>query len=174
MLAPLLDGAIVVGSNPAFDRDFLRPFLRRHGQAYTCHYWPVCVRTMAARFLVGQRAGYGISWNALAHEVRSTAKFHPKWPMDRPKIFEQGEGLSLVPMPHLPWSSGDVAGCVGIDARPPCPPDSVRRRPPLPPLSTPVHGSLLLPDRRWPGPEPTRRSRLYRTHRSPRRRQGTP
>ena len=116
LLAPLLDGAVVVGCNPAFDRDFLRPFLRQHGQAYTCHYRPVCVTTMAAGFLFGQHAGYGIGWNALAHEVRRTAKFHPEWPMNQPKIFEQGEGYSLAPMPHLPWSSDDVAVSVGIDA----------------------------------------------------------
>ncbi|GAA4391412.1 hypothetical protein GCM10023088_68540 [Actinomadura verrucosospora] len=63
---------------------------------------PLLDGAIAARFLVGLRAGYGIGWKALAHEVRSTAKFHPKWPMDRPKIFEQGEGLSLVPMPISP------------------------------------------------------------------------
>jgi hypothetical protein len=56
-LARLIDGAIVVGCNPGFDRDFLRPFLHRHGQAYTAHYRPMCVTTMGAGFLYGQRRG---------------------------------------------------------------------------------------------------------------------
>lgn len=115
LLAPLLDGAVVVGCNPAFDRDFLRPFLRSHGQAYTCHYRPVCVTTMAAGFLFGQHAGFGIGWNELAHEVRRVARFHPEWPMSDPKTFEAGEGRSFVPLPELPWSSDGLASSVGID-----------------------------------------------------------
>lgn len=115
LLAPLLDGAVVVGCNPGFDRDFLRPFLRRHGQAYTCHYRPICVTTMAAGFLFGQRAGFGVGWNELAGEVRRTARFHPDWPITQPKVFEPGEGRSLVPMPNLPWSSDGVASSVGVD-----------------------------------------------------------
>lgn len=65
VLAPLLDGAVVVGCNPAFDRDFLRPFLRRHGQAYTCHYRPVCVTTMGAGYLYGQGHSPGsVPWSS--------------------------------------------------------------------------------------------------------------
>jgi len=65
VLAPLLDGAVVVGCNPAFDRDFLRPFLLRHGQAYTCHYRPVCVTTMGAGYLYGQGLSSGsLPWSS--------------------------------------------------------------------------------------------------------------
>lgn len=114
VLAPLIDGAVVVGCNPSFDRDFVRPFLRAHGQAYTCHYRPVCVTTLAAGFILGKAAGYGIGWNELAHEMNQTAKHHPDWPL-KPRPFEDGEGRSLVPLPELPFSSNDVAASVGVD-----------------------------------------------------------
>lgn len=113
-LAPLLDGAVVVGCNPSFDRDFLKPFLRAYGQAYTCHYRPVCVTTLAAGFIFGKRAGYGIGWNELAYEMKHVAKHRPNWPLN-PKIFDNGAGHSLVPLPELPWSSHDVANSVGVD-----------------------------------------------------------
>lgn len=65
LLAPLLDGAVVVGCNPAFDRDFLKPFLRLHGQAYTCHYRPLCVTTMGAGYLYGQAFSPGdLPWSS--------------------------------------------------------------------------------------------------------------
>lgn len=65
VLAPLLDGTVVIGCNPAFDRDFLRPFLRRHGHAYTCHYRPLCVTTMGAGFLYGQGCTPGsVPWSS--------------------------------------------------------------------------------------------------------------
>lgn len=68
MLAPLLADAVVVGCNPGFDRDFLRPFLRLHGQVYTCHYRPVCVTTMGAGYLLGQGqthpAALSVPWSS--------------------------------------------------------------------------------------------------------------
>jgi DNA polymerase III epsilon subunit-like protein len=47
-LAPLLDGAILVGAVPDFDARFLTRFLREHHQAPTWHYHLVDVETLAA------------------------------------------------------------------------------------------------------------------------------
>jgi DNA polymerase III epsilon subunit-like protein len=48
MLAPLLDGATLIGAVPDFDARFLGRFLRRHHQAPTWHYHLVDVETLAA------------------------------------------------------------------------------------------------------------------------------
>jgi DNA polymerase III epsilon subunit-like protein len=114
VIAPLIDGAILVGCNPGFDKEFLRPFLRRHGQAYTCHYRPVCVTTFAAGFMFGKAAGYTTGWNELAREVRLTRGGYPDLPLN-PRIFEDGARLSHEPLPELPWSSNKVAASVGVD-----------------------------------------------------------
>lgn len=58
-VARMIDGAVVVGANPYFDRDFLRPFLAQHGHAYTAHYRPVCVTGVGFGFLQGQRGRDG-------------------------------------------------------------------------------------------------------------------
>lgn len=68
-LARLIDGAIVVGCNPGFDRDFLRPFLHRYGQAYTAHYRPMCVTTMGAGFLYGRGMAEALAWPLSSTEV---------------------------------------------------------------------------------------------------------
>lgn len=47
-LAPLLDGATLVGAVPDFDARFLTRFLRTHEQAATWHYHLVDVETLAA------------------------------------------------------------------------------------------------------------------------------
>lgn len=47
-LAPVLDGATIVGAVPDFDARFLTRFLRRHHQAPTWHYHLVDVETLAA------------------------------------------------------------------------------------------------------------------------------
>lgn len=46
-LACLLDGATVIGSNPAFDQAFLTRWLRRNGQCWTAHYRTIDVITLA-------------------------------------------------------------------------------------------------------------------------------
>jgi hypothetical protein len=56
-VAQRIDGTVLFGTNPGFDRDHLRPWLRRHGQALTTHYRPVCITTMAAGWLIGQGHG---------------------------------------------------------------------------------------------------------------------
>lgn len=50
-LAHLLADAVVVGSNPTFDRAFLAPWLAAHGQVWAAHYRPVDVITLAAGWL---------------------------------------------------------------------------------------------------------------------------
>jgi DNA polymerase III epsilon subunit-like protein len=47
-LAPLLDGATIVGAVPDFDARFLTRFLRHHNQAFTAHYHLCDVETLAA------------------------------------------------------------------------------------------------------------------------------
>lgn len=60
-IARILDGAVVVGANPGFDVDFLRPFLTRHGEAYTAHYRPMCVTTMGYAWLCALGKATGLS-----------------------------------------------------------------------------------------------------------------
>ncbi|MFI6813199.1 hypothetical protein ACIBG7_12345 [Nonomuraea sp. NPDC050328] len=52
-LAVLLDGAYVVGSNPAFDYRFGRSFLARHGQCWTANYHLIDVQALALGHLYG-------------------------------------------------------------------------------------------------------------------------
>ena len=55
-IARTLAGHIVVGSNPSFDVAMLTSWLRRWRLELDVHYRPVCVITMAAGWLAGQRA----------------------------------------------------------------------------------------------------------------------
>lgn len=45
-LAILLNNAVVIGSNPAFDQAFLTRWLRKHGQAWAAHYRTIDVATL--------------------------------------------------------------------------------------------------------------------------------
>lgn len=92
VLAFQLDNGIVVGANPGFDIDFIRPFLHRHGQAYTAHYRPICVTTFAAGFLFGKAAATS-------------------------QIASGEVDLAFVPESlNLPWSSNAISGEVGVNA----------------------------------------------------------
>lgn len=55
-LAPLLDSAVVIGSNPAFDQAFLTRWLRKHGQVWAAHYRTVDVATLAAGYSLAKAA----------------------------------------------------------------------------------------------------------------------
>lgn len=55
--ARLLDGAVLIGANPAFDAMFLTAFLREHGQAPTWHYALRDIQSMAYGFLRGANDG---------------------------------------------------------------------------------------------------------------------
>lgn len=50
-VARLLCGAVVVGSNPDFDRGHVGLWLAQHGESWAAHYRAVDVITMAAGFL---------------------------------------------------------------------------------------------------------------------------
>lgn len=90
-LAFQLDNSIVIGANPGFDKDFIRPFLRQHGQAYTAHYRPICVTTFAAGYLFGKSA-------ATSH------------------IASGGIDLAFVPEAlDPPWSSNAISVEVGVN-----------------------------------------------------------
>lgn len=52
-VAELLAGAVVIGSNPDFDRQFLTRWLRRHGQVWAAHYRTIDVVTLGHGYLVG-------------------------------------------------------------------------------------------------------------------------
>jgi len=56
ILARLLDRAILVGSNPAFDAKFLAAFLSNHGECGTWSYHLVDVRQRAIGYLLGKGA----------------------------------------------------------------------------------------------------------------------
>jgi DNA polymerase III epsilon subunit-like protein len=74
-LAEHLSGAVVIGSYPDFDRRFLRPFLARYNEAWTAHYHPVDIQSMAAGWLYGKAATLagqkvpGPDWRAAAAET---------------------------------------------------------------------------------------------------------
>ena len=76
-LAELLNGAVVVGSNPGFDGRFLKPFLASHNECWTAHYHPVDIQSMAAGWLYGKAATLaeqkipGPDWRAAAAETAS-------------------------------------------------------------------------------------------------------
>lgn len=55
-LARILAGAVVIGSNPGFDKDMLTPFLAEHGQVWAAHYRPVDVITLGAGFMYASAA----------------------------------------------------------------------------------------------------------------------
>jgi DNA polymerase III epsilon subunit-like protein len=58
-LAGLLDGAHLVGINPAFDTGFLARFLRNHWQAPTWHYHLVDVGALALGYTTALRQALG-------------------------------------------------------------------------------------------------------------------
>jgi hypothetical protein len=68
-VAETIDGAVVLGANPGFDKDFVRPFLARHGQAYTAHYRPLCITTMGYGYLHGLGKADGLTWPLSSDEV---------------------------------------------------------------------------------------------------------
>lgn len=119
VLAFQLNDGIVVGANPGFDKDFIRPFLRQYGQAYTAHYRPICVTTFAAGFIYGMAAGYTVGWNDIAKEANRCARAFERRGEDfplAPTIFEPGDRRPVVATPGLPWSSNAVSAAVGVKA----------------------------------------------------------
>jgi hypothetical protein len=69
-IAGIIDGAAVVGANPGFDVErFLRPWLARHGEAYTAHYRPLCVTAMGYAWLCARGLAGGLSWPLNSNEV---------------------------------------------------------------------------------------------------------
>lgn len=92
-VAKLIDGAVLVGQNAQFDAAHLAAFLNRNGQAYTAHYRPICVTTMAAGFLHGLKA-----------ERDAISDWGGVMP---PAAASQSASA-------LPWSSKDIARAVGV------------------------------------------------------------
>lgn len=66
MVAELVKGAIVVGSNPVFDRDHLRLFLGWYGLEWGAHYRLVDTATLAAGRLAGSVVGSEPRYTALS------------------------------------------------------------------------------------------------------------
>ena len=62
-VAELLSGAVVVGSNPDFDRQFLTRWLGRHGQVWAAHYRTIDVTTLGHGYLAGCEPGYDAAEN---------------------------------------------------------------------------------------------------------------
>jgi len=52
----LLEGNVIVGSNPHFDVTMLTAWLYDHGRDWNAHYRPVCAVTMAAGWLRGRNS----------------------------------------------------------------------------------------------------------------------
>lgn len=93
-VASMLNGAVLVGQNVQFDAAHLTTFLRRNGQAYTAHYRPVCVTTMAAGFLYGLKAAADAYADDHGGERDATA--------------------AAGSVEALPWSSRDLARAVSV------------------------------------------------------------
>lgn len=110
-LAQILDGATIVGANPAFDAAFMARFLRSHGQAPTWHHHLVDVAALAAGYLVGLRDGYNdsVDWLADFHNASPHRGSCQVPPPDR----------DTVAAPSVPWRTSDVAGRLVIE----CPPE---------------------------------------------------
>lgn len=111
-LAQMLDGATLVGINPAFDAAFLARFLRGHWQAPTWNHRLVDVVPLAAGFLSGCRTGYntGVTWLA-GHHNTAAGEACPAVAPD----------LDTVTLPAPVWSASDLSRRLGLD--PPGPAD---------------------------------------------------
>lgn len=73
-IAELLEGNVVVGSNPHFDVSMLTAWLGNHGHDWPAHYRPVCAITMAAGWLRGSNSIMnhdGFGWELLEAPWRS-------------------------------------------------------------------------------------------------------
>ena len=55
-VAELVEGNVIVGSNPAFDVAMLTPWLRSKDLDWTAHYRPVCAITRAVGWLSGRNS----------------------------------------------------------------------------------------------------------------------
>jgi len=111
-LAVILDGATIVGANPAFDAAFMTRFLRSHGHAPTWHHHLVDVTALAAGFLAGQQDGFNsaVDWIVDYHNASLDAG---ACRVTRP------ERDLMTPLPPGPWRTSDVATLLGVT----CPPD---------------------------------------------------
>lgn len=63
-VARLIQGAVIVGSNPSFDERFLTQWLRRHGQTWAAHYRTIDVTTLGHGYLAGCEPGYDAAESA--------------------------------------------------------------------------------------------------------------
>lgn len=68
-LAVLLNGAVVIGSNPDFDRGFLRSWLRRHGQVWAAHYRTIDVITLGWGRLIAADSQWAAQVPVSSHDV---------------------------------------------------------------------------------------------------------
>lgn len=90
-LAGLLDGAHVVGGNPAFDFRFLRRFLRAQNECWTAHYHLIDIQALTVGWLYGKAA-----------ELKK-AQPHVDWSWTLDEITE------------LPWKSTALYRATGVD-----------------------------------------------------------
>ncbi|MEV0805746.1 hypothetical protein [Micromonospora sp. NPDC050200] len=109
-LAQILDGATIVGANPAFDAGFMARFLRAHGHAPTWHHHLVDVAALTAGYLAGTRDGYNTSveWLADAHNGSPQCGTCQVPPPD----------LDTVEIPTPAWRTGDLADRLGVTCAP--------------------------------------------------------
>lgn len=89
-IAELVDGQVIVGSNPHFDVQMLSAWLAWHGHLWSAHYRPVCAVTMAAGYL------HNRGW---VHRVGQD-------PVDANDDFDD--------VLAAPWRSYDISRAVGI------------------------------------------------------------
>lgn len=84
-IAILLAGAVIIGSNPGFDVNFLDRWLRANSAAPTWHYRPVCVESLAAARLgvrpPWQASELGRLLGVVKGESQHTAMGDARWNM---------------------------------------------------------------------------------------------
>lgn len=114
MVSRLLDGAVFVAGNPAFDSAFIQAFLRRHGEAGTWDYHLQDMGSMVRGWMAGKRDGWTSARQSFAewheHEVRGgrcVAAERAMSPDHTPFAVSDG-----------PVRLDQVAGILGIDPIP--------------------------------------------------------
>ncbi|MDF2847102.1 MAG: hypothetical protein K0R97_1084 [Oerskovia sp.] len=104
-------GAILVGSNPGFDKEVVEPMLHRAGLTPAWHYRPVDVATLAAGFLHGVRRSaelvesVGLKAAALEQLLVEPAVLEVPWSSD---ALSRAVGLPPVPDEERHTAMGDA------------------------------------------------------------------
>ena len=117
-VAPLLDGAHLVGAVPAFDAAFLSKFLRAYGQAPTWHHHLIDVEALTVGYLAGKRAGFSEGKEFFVRTHKMAEKEIGGGPANC-FVMEAIEETTEYPYQiALPWRSDDLSTAVEVEPAP--------------------------------------------------------